>query len=274
MNLRAQQVWYYVVQTFDKDDLGGFLDTFAKRNAQQTARGTVFEEIKFEVDEAQKKRTVGLWLKEFKRAAKNYFEILFPDDGNDPIQVLLHEIRRLRTQKLDPFLLALLEAFRETPASEPLIHNVRSLVVRLLISYDRPAYKIERFSELACQAFYDSGVPKPERLERVIKLIDEHWIADDEFAHAFAMKSIYGPGAHLSRLRYYLEKLEQKIAEDSGQPFELNFGSKTTVEHVMPQTLSEVWNSSLRTPNSIRLEAQHKALVDTIGNLTVLLVGG
>lgn len=273
MNQRAQQVWYYVTQHLEKDDLGAFLDTFGKRNAQQTARGTAFDEIQFEVELAKKQGKVDLWLREFKRAARNYNEILFPDNSNDPIQGLLGEIKRLRVPKLNPFLLALLEAFRETPASEPLINNVRSLVVRLLISYDRPAYRIERFAELACEAFYDEGVSKADRLERVIKHIDENWIGDDEFAHAFAMKSIYGPGAHLSRLRYYLEKLEQKTSEDSGQPFELHFGSKTTVEHVMPQTLNDVWVASLRTRDAVRLEAQHIALVDTIGNVTVLLTG-
>ena len=41
----------------------------------------------------------------------------------------------------------------------------------------------------------------------------------------------------------------------------------------MPQTLNDAWNSSLRTQNLIRLETQHMALVDTIGNLTVLLGG-
>jgi len=273
LNNSAQKVWYHVTQILEKDDLDNFLTTFAKRNAQQTPRGTVFDEIKFEIDRAREKGAVRAWLREFERTAKNYAEILDPDDSEDPVQVLLYEIRALRTPKLNPFLLALLEAFRETPASETLIHNVRSLIVRLLISYERPSYKIERFAELACGAFYDQNVSREERLNRVIALIDDTWIADEQFAHAFAMKTIYGPGAHLSRLRYYLEKIEQKLSENSGQPFELHFGSKTTVEHIMPQTLDSegAWKTSLRIADPVRLEAQHKALVHTIGNLTVLL---
>jgi uncharacterized protein with ParB-like and HNH nuclease domain len=48
LNNSAQKVWYHVTQILEKDDLDNFLTTFAKRNAQQTPRGTVFDEIKFE----------------------------------------------------------------------------------------------------------------------------------------------------------------------------------------------------------------------------------
>lgn len=272
LNALAQSVWYFITHNIEKDDLDDFLSVFGKRNAQQTPRGTTLDEIDYEVRRAREQGTVGSWLKEFQRAAKYYQDILFPDEGDsDSIQILLSEIKTLRIPKLNPFLLALLEAFGNTPASEPLINNVRSLMVRLLISYDRPAYKIERFAELACQKFYDENVPKPERLEQVIQLIDEHWIDGATFSQAFTMKAAYGPGAHLSRLRYYLEKLEQKIAEASGQPFDVHFGPKTTVEHIMPQTLNDVWRGSLHINDPVRLQTQHQALVDTIGNLTVLL---
>ena len=36
------------------------------------------------------------WLKEFKRAAENYGDILSPTNSNDPIQRLLAELQRLR----------------------------------------------------------------------------------------------------------------------------------------------------------------------------------
>ncbi len=225
------------------------------------------------MDTAKKQDRVREWLREFRRAARNYNDILFPDDSDDPTQRLLKEMQRLRVSKLNPFLLALLEAFRDTPASQPLIHNIVAAVVRLLITLDRPSYRLEKFTERACFAFHEENVPREVQLEKVIGLVDELWIDDDTFRKAFTMKSIYGPGAHLSRLRYYLEKLERKISEQKDMPFELHFGSQTTVEHIMPQTLDEdgAWKRALRTNDTVRLESQHKALVHTIGNLTVLL---
>ena len=266
-------MWSYVSELFDHDDLALFLDAFGRRNGLQTERGTVFEEIKFEVDSALKANRIKEWLKEFKRAADNYNDILYPGNSEEPIEKLLNELQRLRVPKLNPFLLALLEAFRDTPASQPLLHNILAAVVRLLITLDRSSYRLEKFTNAACLAFDKKDVSSAERLEKVIALVDEIWIDDESFRSAFIKKNIYGPGAHLSRLRYYLEKFEHKISEDSGAPFEAHFGSQTTVEHIMPQTLDEggAWKSALRINDPVRLQSQHKGLVHTIGNLTVLL---
>jgi hypothetical protein len=273
LNEQARGTWSFITRSIDQDDLAIFLDTFARRNGKQSERGSTFDEIKFEVDQALRNDNMREWLHEFERAARNYNDILFPHNTDDPVQGLLEELKRLRVPKLNPFLLALLEAFRETPASEPLIHNVVSLCVRVLINYDRPSYRLEQFATKACEAFYETGESNAAHLEKIITLVDEAWIDDATFHHAFSMKSIYGPGPHLSRLRYYLEKLEQKIDAVTGQPFEVHFGPQTTVEHIMPQTLDEggYWKNALRTSDPLRLESQHKALVHTIGNLTVLL---
>jgi hypothetical protein len=273
LNERARSIWSYISNLFDQDDLALFLETFGQRNGKQSVRGTAFDEIKFEVDAAVGSYRIKDWLKEFKRAADNYNDILFPGNSDDPTQRLLNELQRLRVTKLNPFLLALLESYRNTPASEPLLHNILAAVVRLLVTLDRPSYRLEKFTEAACFAFDEKNVEPAARLEKVIALVDGIWIDDDTFRDAFIKKNIYGPGAHLSRLRYYLEKLEQKISENAGTPFEAHFGSQTTVEHIMPQTLDEggAWKAALRITDPVRLESQHKGLVHTIGNLTVLL---
>ena len=273
LNERAKDAWSCVTNLFDHEELADFLDALGMRNGKQTERGTAFDEIKFEIDAAVKTNRVKDWLKEFKRAANNYNDILSPDNSDDPIQVMLSEMKRLRVAKLNPFLLALMEAYRNTPASEPLLHNILAAVVRLLIKHDRPSYRIDNFTRDACDAFEDNNVSPAARLEKVISLVDDIWIDDATFSDAFVKKSIYGPGAHLSRLRYYLEKLEQKLSERSGTPFQAHFSNQTTIEHIMPQTLDEggVWRNSLRTPDLIQLDLKHKSYVNTIGNLTVLL---
>jgi hypothetical protein len=273
LNALAKSAWDYVSGLFDSDDLDLFLDSFSRRSGQQSVRGSAFDEIKFEVETARKTQSVRLWLRQFRRAAEHFKDILSPEDSNDPSQRLLKELQRLRVSKLNPFLLALLEAFRNTPASEPLLHNLVAAVVRLLVTFERPSYRLERFAEDACDAFHRKDVDPDARLEAVIGLIDGIWIDDATFHKQFMTRALYGPGAHLNRLRYYLEKLEQQINGASGMPFEVHFGSDTTVEHIMPQTLDQdgAWRRALKITDSVRLEAQHRALVHTIGNLTVLL---
>jgi hypothetical protein len=273
LNTRAGSDWDYISRLLEGDALESFLDAFAKRSGQQSVRGTAFDEIRFEVQAAKHENTVRHWLKEFRRNAENYKDILYPENSDDPTQRMLKELQRLRVNKLNPFLLALLEAFRDTPASAPLIHNILASVVRILVVFERPSYRLEDFTEKACFAFHEQNMAPAVKLENVIALVDSIWIEDATFHKQFMMRGLYAPGAHLSRLRYYLEKLEQKIGETSGTPFEQHFGSDTTVEHIMPQTLDQdgAWRRALKITDSVRLEAQHRALVHTIGNLTVLL---
>jgi hypothetical protein len=273
LNERGRDTWNYIAGLFDQDDLPAFLDAFGRRNGKQTVRGAAFDEIRFELEIAKKLGRVSEWLREFRRAANNYSDILEPSSSDDPTQRLLLEIRRLKVPKLNPFLLALLEAFRETPASEPLLHNITAAMVRLLVTYDRPSYRIEKFANLACFTFYDPSLSRAAQLEQLIGLIDGIWVADDEFFKAFTTRDVYGPGSHRARLRYYLEKFEQKIGETSDMPFEIHFSSETTIEHIMPQKLDRdgCWERALRAKD-VRLDLQHAAHVDTIGNLTVLLV--
>lgn len=272
LNQRGLDAWNIITSLFDQDDLPVFLDTFGKRNGKQTIRGEAFDEIKFELEIARKQGCLREWLREFKRAGENYRDILEPTNSDDPVQRLLAEMRRLRVPKLNPFLLALLEAFRETPASEPLLHNLVAATVRLLITYDRPSYRVEKFAEDACFTFYDQNLSRSSQLDQIIALIDGIWVPDDAFFKAFTTKDVYGPGSHLVRLRYYLEKFEQKLSEEDGMPFEIHFGSETTVEHIMPQKLDQdgAWERALRA-RDVRLDLQHAAHVHTIGNLTVLL---
>ena len=52
LNERAKSIWNYVSNLFDHDELALFLDTFANRSGQRTERGSAFDEIKFEVEDA------------------------------------------------------------------------------------------------------------------------------------------------------------------------------------------------------------------------------
>ena len=93
---RARSTWDFVSKTIEDGVLGQFLETFGQRNGLQTERGTAFDEIKFEIDDVQQTGRTADWLREFERAALDFNDILFPDDSSDPLQQLLHEMKRLR----------------------------------------------------------------------------------------------------------------------------------------------------------------------------------
>ena len=56
-------------------------------------------------------------------------------------------------------------------------------------------------------------------------------------------------------------------------PSDLRFNAdNSSIEHVMPDNLSEIWRQELEEKNPDQLQVQHESLGDTIGNLAVLLI--
>ena len=83
------------------------------------------------------------------------------------------------------------------------------------------------------------------------------WPADRDFEEAFATQVQYGRRSD----RVVLRRLE----EDSGHK-EPASTERTTIEHVMPQTLSPGWRAALG-PNA---DETHAEYVDRFGNLTLI----
>jgi Protein of unknown function (DUF1524) len=80
--------------------------------------------------------------------------------------------------------------------------------------------------------------------------------ADTEFTEAFKNQAQYGRGA----TRFILWRLEESFEHKE----RVDLGA-TTIEHVLPQTLSAAWAEELNGD----AEKTHAALVDTFGNLTL-----
>ena len=80
--------------------------------------------------------------------------------------------------------------------------------------------------------------------------------SDGEFSEAFRNQPQYGRGA----TRFILCRLEQSF--EHKEPADL---TSTTIEHVLPQTLTDAWITELG-PGA---EEKHTRIVGTIGNLTL-----
>jgi hypothetical protein len=83
------------------------------------------------------------------------------------------------------------------------------------------------------------------------------WPTDQEFAEALLVQRIY-PRRRIAR--YMLVALEE--AHQHKEPVDT---TTATMEHVMPQTLSEEWRSELGSDHA----AVHEKWLDTLGNLTL-----
>ncbi len=83
---------------------------------------------------------------------------------------------------------------------------------------------------------------------------------DNEFYMRFKEAKLYGSGDRQTKTKLILETLEDSFAHKEAVPFD-----NLTIEHVMPQTLSEWWQDHLGQD----WEDTHELYLHTIGNLTL-----
>jgi hypothetical protein len=266
----ARQVWSYVIKLFDEDDLKQFLSVFVSRDGSQTPGGGLYEELRFEFVQAQEARELASWLKGFERSALNYQRILEPAEDSR-INHLLLELKQLSVPSLAPLLMVLLDCVDDVDRLEQILRTLRSLVVRTAVVYERPSAKFQQLAVEAGNCFDPMHkVNQAEALQKLEDLLREFWIKDDRFVDRFMLRPLFGPGVHIRRLRYYLQELETVCRQT---PSDLRFNAdNSSIDHVMPDNLSEIWRHDLEEKNPDQIQVQHESLGDTIGNLTVLLI--
>jgi Protein of unknown function (DUF1524) len=114
-------------------------------------------------------------------------------------------------------------------------------------------------------------VNRADALQKLEQLLQEFWVQDDRFVDRFALRPLFGPGVHMRRLRYYLQELETFYSAKTSSDLRFN-SDNSSIDHVMPDTLSEIWRRDLAEKNPDQLHLQQESLGHTIGNLTVVLI--
>ncbi|WQZ66514.1 DUF262 and DUF1524 domain-containing protein [Helicobacter pylori] len=116
--------------------------------------------------------------------------------------------------------------------------------------------------------FFPSFTKKIDK-KQYLKSVEEHFGSltgnqkfpnDFEFKDSFITKELYGRNkTKKKKTKYFLERLEKF---DTEEPVDTQ---KCTIEHIMPQTLTEEWKRDL----GENFQAIHDKYLHTIGNLTL-----
>jgi len=109
----------------------------------------------------------------------------------------------------------------------------------------------------------------PQALRQELSRQRRYWPSDEQLREAIRTRPFYFSGRGPQR-RLILERLEDSY----GHPERIDFEhTDLTIEHVLPQTLSNEWRDHLASlgqdPDEI-----HQALVHTLGNLTLTAFNG
>lgn len=250
---------WFPMQEATADRLDDFFSRYLMMDGSLPRRDETFDEVKKRFGNGGPEQAVKS-LKQFSKFARYYRWLCLIGDENPP-RSLLRQITRLNSWKVEityPFLMRVLDWETEeiivTSDLLKVMKMVESFVVRRSIC-EIPTNRLRKiFAGMSVQVNSSNFVDSSRNY-----LLDNRWPSDDEFKEKFVKFPIYL--THLSRTRLFLESLEDSFRSDGS----VAITDDITIEHVMPQTLTNEWREML----GDNAEGIHQQWLHTPGNLTL-----
>ncbi|MBN4049895.1 DUF262 domain-containing protein [bacterium AH-315-M10] len=200
-------------------------------------------------------------LAELNRFSQHYIKLWrpVPNESCPEIRVQMERINRWEVDVAYPFLLAVMEEREKATIDEEavlaVLKMIESYVVRRAVC-GIPTNRLRRvFARMSTQVLDGNDFVAGTRKY----LTNNEWPTDDVFRERFLSARMYN-SSRLPRTRIFLSSLERSF--DHHEPIEM--GDGITIEHIMPQTMSDEWREHLGSD----ADQTHGLYLHTIGNLT------
>lgn len=258
-----RRYWYPMQQRLverDQDLMDDFFWRYLMMDGRLPRKDETYDEVRKMLGDPSPQRTIEE-LNRYSTFSQHYAKLVQLDtSGLD--DSLSEEIDRLNKWEVDvayPFLMHGLNqvALGAVSPDELLevMRMVESFVVRRTVC-GVPTNRLRRiFAQMASQVDPEGFVESSKTY-----LATNRWPTDAEFHSAFVRFRLYVP-SRLGRTRLVLTTLERSF----GHKETPEMTDSITIEHILPQTLSDEWKRDL---GSRALEIQEQ-WIDTAGNLTL-----
>ncbi len=247
------------------DNLTEFIRHFLMRDGKIVKQGDVYVALKEQFD-ADCDQDAKSYLRRLSAFAGYYERLLVPEkEWRANLRRELERLERLRVTVAYPFLLNVLDELEHGRLSADDAARVAAMVVNLIVrrfvcgipraglNKEFPVLfqQIERAEAGADRSFVDAAK---------IVLAGKGYPSDQEFHEHLTTARLYGPGDRAETTRLMLEELERSY----GTKETVNL-ARLSIEHVMPQTLTDEWRRML----GVEADAIHGEWLHTLGNLTL-----
>ena len=202
-------------------------------------------------------------LRDLARFAGYYRKLLHPEEEtNKEIQRALQRLTRLEVTTVYPFLLNCYDDYCQGKMAvaefATILKVIENFIIRRFVCNvsTKPLNKI--FAALCSQmAGKQTGITA-DSVKAALQT--KGYPKNTEFRSALSNAKLYGTGDRATKTKLMLEALEESYQHKETISFE-----KLTIEHVMPQTLTEYWQNHLGED----WETTRELLLHTLGNLTL-----
>lgn len=221
------------------------------------------DDVYFALKEGVTKENAIDRLGDLARFAGYYERLLYPQREPDTdIKAAIERFNRLETNSAFPFLLNCFEDHHRKIISKTdlieIFRNLENFVVRRFVCNLATKYLSTIFTSLYQQSKNHSALGLPRSLCLVLQT--KGYPRDAEFRSRLGDGKLYGSGDRALKTKLILETLESSYRHKESGPF-----STLTLEHLMPQTLTQSWKDALGKD----WEEIHELYLHTIGNLTL-----
>ncbi len=254
--------WYPMEQRFGEEYAKRFdlfiRDYLTLKTRQIPNKGQVYESFKRYVDDKRKPEDLKAVIKEIVDFSELYVRIVLLEEPDRELHSCFEDIHALGVEVVIPYLLGIYEDYTlgkiEKAEVIRILQLIESYVFRRAIC-DIPTNILNKtFAGLIGQI--DGGEHLQSLKISFSKMSGRSLFPkDDDFRQEFQTKDVY----NLRTRNYLLRKLENY---ERKEPIRVK---DYTIEHVMPQSLSEEWQAEL----GENWRNTHEKYLHTIGNLTL-----
>ncbi len=203
------------------------------------------------------------YLKELKKFSVYYQRLINPQfEPNPQLQKYLERLNRIEVTTAYPLLLNFYNDYHENKITNSdfvsILRILENYLIRRFVCNVPTNHLNKIFPTVYPQILAKFEYNIVEGFKTVLQ--SKGYPKDNEFHIRFKETKFYGGGDRAIKTRLILETLEEKHAHKEQVPF-----SNLTIEHIMPQTLSEWWQHQL----GDEWEETRDLYLHTIGNLTL-----
>lgn len=211
-------------------------------------------------------------VRELARRANLFQKIVQPENERNPaIQAALNRLNDWGSKVTYPLLLHLYILWEDGQCTsdevEETLSYVESFLVRRMLA-EVPTNNLNRiFNALVSQL--PSELPIAEAVRQVLSESRKRWPSDDKLRDVIRTVPFYYQGRGNQKMMIF-----RRLEESYGHAEPINWSaSKLTIEHIMPQSLTDEWKQALVVSGEVPEEI-HSTLRHTLGNLTVTAYNG
>lgn len=246
-----------------QEALGDYLTEFIRHYLMKDGKIVKQTDVYFSLKDIVNQGNALDYLKDLLRFSGYYEKLLYPEtEENVEVRKLLSRLNRFEVNTAYPFLLNCYDDCSQSKISAVELADILKILENFLIRRficNVPTHGLNKIFPLLYRNIANNRFNTlVEGLKK--ELQTKGYPKDVEFKSRLMDTKLYGAGDRAIKTKLILESMEESYGHKEQVAFE-----GLSIEHIMPQTLTEYWQNHLGDD----WEITHELLLHTIGNLTL-----